>query len=437
MLWFALRMMRSPSEQTRLKGATQLGQSRNQRAISALTLALKDRSFRVRAAVVEALETSGWQPENEWQQALCMTVKGRVEEAAQLGAAAVEPLAVMLKGATLWEQRAKAADSLGRIKSPGAVEALSRALEDGDGSVRLRAARGLGLAGSDQAWDSLVSALADSDNRVREEAIQALATIGAGGNRAAEHIVPLLLDPHGLVRNAARDQLRAMQWQPSNESERAMYVVACGRWHEIRELGPEAIVPLEVLVKDPIETHYAWEEGLTQLTLRHALGSLLAAVNPRGSRVFEGLKKIDPDWAASPEAKARVPDCLSALRAEDPNVRWAAAWVLGEIRDDRAVMPLLERLAAKRSSDFAAFAARALGQIGDPRAVAPLVGLLMAHSPNQWDNTDHERMRSVASEALARIEGPGIEALERLQRHRNELVRTAATRALEERNHSR
>ena len=181
MLWFALRMMRSPSEQTRLKGATQLGQSKNQRAISALTLALRDRSFRVRAAVVEALESSGWQPEDGWQQALCMTVKGRVEEAAQLGAAAVEPLVVMLKGATLWEQRAKAADTLGRIKSPGAVEALSRALEDGDGSVRLRAARGLGLAGSDQAWDSLVSALADSDNRVREEAIQALATIGGGG----------------------------------------------------------------------------------------------------------------------------------------------------------------------------------------------------------------------------------------------------------------
>src|SRR3970282_735277 len=93
MLWFALRMMRSPSEQTRLKGATQLGQSKNQRAISALTLALRDRSFRVRAAVVEALESSGWQPEDEWQQALCMTVKGRVEEAGQLGGAVDEAFA--------------------------------------------------------------------------------------------------------------------------------------------------------------------------------------------------------------------------------------------------------------------------------------------------------------------------------------------------------
>ena len=78
---------------------------------------------------------------------------------------------------------------------------------------------------------------------------------------------------------------------------------------------------------------------------------------------------------------------------KDPGVRSAAAAALGQLRDPRAVEPLI---AALDDLPVRCVAAEALGQIGDPRAVEPLA----AFAGRGW--LEHDR----SIEALGAIGGP-------------------------------
>jgi HEAT repeat protein len=69
-----------------------------------------------------------------------------------------------------------------------------------------------------------------------------------------------------------------------------------------------------------------------------------------------------------------VPALIKALVDGDLNVKHAAAESLGRIRDDRAVLPLIEALTGDMWLQFPA--AMALGELADSRAVGPLVALL-------------------------------------------------------------
>ncbi len=93
--------------------------------------------------------------------------------------------------------------------------------------------------------------------------------------------------------------------------------------------------------------------------------------------------------------KPTVPDLLRALQHEDPAVRDGAAFTLGQIRDTRAVEPLIELLkdtehgftilwndGSRNFMPVASAAARALGEIGDRRAVKPLIELLDSDAGN-------------------------------------------------------
>ena len=67
---------------------------------------------------------------------------------------------------------------------------------------------------------------------------------------------------------------------------------------------------------------------------------------------------------------------IKALRDEDSDAQSAAAYVLGEIGDERAVEPLIYALKKDKSKQVRANAAAALGKIGDKRAVQPLIDAL-------------------------------------------------------------
>jgi HEAT repeat protein len=94
-----------------------------------------------------------------------------------------------------------------------------------------------------------------------------------------------------------------------------------------------------------------------------------------------------------------VPDLITAFessRDEDPRVRRYLALSLGEVRDPRAVEPLLEAL-GDADVQTAIYAAWALGTIGDPRAASGLIPLL-----------DHEDagLRKIAAYALGALDAP-------------------------------
>ena len=75
------------------------------------------------------------------------------------------------------DAREAAADALGEIGDPKAVEPLIAALKDPDDDVREAAAEALGRIGDPRAVDPLNAALNDPDHDVRQEAEKALARL--------------------------------------------------------------------------------------------------------------------------------------------------------------------------------------------------------------------------------------------------------------------
>jgi len=104
---------------------------------------------------------------------------------------------------------------------------------------------------------------------------------------------------------------------------------------------------------------------------------------------------------------------LKQLKSKDIETKREAARKLGELKDRRAVEPLLEAL--NDGQDACRDIVWALGKIGDKRAVTPLIGLL---SCDDW------RLRGKAAEALGEIGGGQgvVEALLKTLEDKNDNV---------------
>jgi len=77
------------------------------------------------------------------------------------------------------------------------------------------------------------------------------------------------------------------------------------------------------------------------------------------------------------EARKDVKGLIRALRNKDRDIREAAAWALGELKDRRAVGPLISLLERDKESGNAAWA---LGQLGDGSAVGILIAALSSEA---------------------------------------------------------
>jgi hypothetical protein len=114
----------------------------------------------------------------------------------------------------------------------------------------------------------------------------------------------------------------------------------------------------------------------------------------RGSAA-EALEKINPKWRETEEAKKWVPVFISDLKSKSLGTREAAVYALGELKDPRAVEPLIEALKDKDWS-VRKRAVEALGKLKDPRAVEPLIEAL---KDEVWN------VRRSAADALQEITG--------------------------------
>ncbi|MFW9935529.1 MAG: HEAT repeat domain-containing protein [Candidatus Thorarchaeota archaeon] len=103
--------------------------------------------------------------------------QGQWNEAARVGAAAVDPLLQVLQEGDI-ESRRGATDALGQVGDAG-IEPLIVALKDEDSYVRWRAAVSLGRIGDPRATSALIRALKDEDGLVRGGAAWALGEIGS------------------------------------------------------------------------------------------------------------------------------------------------------------------------------------------------------------------------------------------------------------------
>ncbi|GEM_PF-331069 len=275
--------------------------------------------------------------------------------------------------------RLRAVQALGRIADPRAVETLIAALRHGTCPdrfprvcVRAAAAEALGAIGDPRALPDLVAALReDPDWTVQAEAATALGKLGR------PEAIPALIEAlyseffWGAVPGAAADALVALGpaslpallevAQDDHTVARSWAVRALGR------LGDRRAVPvlLERLADPEPRIRRMAAEALGTIKAPEAVPALVRALE-------------DPDVAeAAAEALVQlgpvvVPSVLPLLGHPDAWVREGAAFVLGGVRAEEAVLPLLERLAdeERRVREVAAWA---LGAIGDPRAVDPLM----------------------------------------------------------------
>ncbi len=222
-----------------------------------------------------------------------------------------------------------------KMKAKRDVEGLTKALKDKDWSVRREAAAALGNIGDARAVEPLIQALKyeKKSPRLVTTAAWALSRIGAP---TVDPLIQALEDKSKNVRLAA--------------------VWALGEIKDSRAVGPLTQM-VEPLIQN-LESKYS--------SVRGAAGGT--------------LKKIS-----------------QALRYEDWDVRLAAAGALKQIRDSKAVEPLIQTLKGKgKDGDARLAAARALGEIKDPRAVEPLTQAL---------KDEDSRVRKAAQEALEKLKG--------------------------------
>ncbi len=234
------------------------------------------------------------------------------------------------------------------------------------------------------AVEAIIQRLHDPDPAVRRFAAIALTEIG--DPRAEEFLVALLRDKDPALRTYAAVGLMSIGGRISIRLLLASLNDPETRWLAVRildKIGGRDIDSLIAALKDERTGWYA-EEALTRLD-----GNVLPELDER-------------------------------LKGPDPAIRESVARVMGEVKDRRAVAPLLE--AIQSAGDTGKNSATALIQIADPASVAPLIELL--------GNQDEE-VRLYAAYALGGLKDRrAVPALTRTLADPSSSVRGIAAHAL-------
>ncbi len=357
---------------------------------------------------------------------------------------AVDPLITVLKKDLNADVRQAAASALGNIKDLRAVNPLIAALKDANASVRQQAAWALGKIKDARAAGPLITALGDADSYLRQLAALALGDIK--DPLAVEPLIAALNDADHGVRDHAASSLG-----------------------KIRD--PRAVVPLIAAFKDTngntgvdVGVRESAAAALVTIgTVRSLAVSCLGKIkDPRAIEpLIADLTDAGPDLGFRAGAASAlemigapaVDRLIAALKDADTDVRDLAASALGNIKDPRAIEPLIRALkgrhgiydffpgsaasalvnigtpavepliAALRDADrdVRKLAVFALGNIGDPRAVEPIIAAL------KDGNTDFQ---NTAASALAEIGAPAVEPLIALLKDTDVNVRLSAASAL-------
>ncbi|RLC74624.1 MAG: hypothetical protein DRI61_16305, partial [Chloroflexi bacterium] len=248
------------------------GEDKDGGRISRLIETLRDKDS-------EELDRIGWQPQNQEEEILYLIVKQSWDELVKIGAPA--------------------------------ISYLIRALKDENWHVRQPAAYALGEIGSQKAIPYLIKALKDENWYVRHTAAEALGKIGLS---AIPHLIKVLEDKDSDVRKAAAEALDQIEWQPQNQEEKILYLIAKQGWDELVKIGVSAIPYLIKVLKD--------EDSDVRQT------------------VAEALVKI---------GTPAIPYLIKALKDKNWCTRYEAAKALGKIGFKEVVSRLREALRDKNA----------------------------------------------------------------------------------------
>jgi HEAT repeat protein len=248
-----------------------------------------------------------------------------------------------------WIVRMSAAQALGRIQKPQAIDTLILLLQDKVPAVREEAGRAIQAIG-DSSIPKLLEALQDQNWKIRLRAVEALALL-----QPREAVGPLMTvvleDPDTAVR---QDAVRALG-----------------------HIGDTRAIPLLLssLALNTPSLKLAAIEALGQIRSTEAIPTLIALVNSLPTEAYEERM----EGCTDPQYKEDLPPLEAAIKA------------LGKIRDSRAIPALIQAL---QSTLLRPEAAEALTQFGQA-AVNPLLKLLKT--------TKNDNLRRHVLESLSHL----------------------------------
>jgi HEAT repeat protein len=352
-------------------------------------------------AVVQALDTLGWQPGQNRLSAWYWLTRGDLDALEALGPLALPPLINRLHSQNN-AVSAHAADILALLGAP-AVEALIRALSDPDPFVRQQAARALGEIGDARAVKPLLLALSDRAQVVRTAAVAALLK--------GDDPDILAKIAEGMIRDAAlweagqahldRLQTHLIRQALIRLSHPAEAKQDAGRQALVR-LGAAAVLSLI----EALETKNAHEmagaaKALMQINDPRAVPGLIHALEEGEITNKHSLPLIDALGKLG-DARA-VPALARFLRASLPSVQRAAVTALGEIGAPEGAPPLVDCMSQlPGESKMHAAVLDALGRIGAAEAIPAVL---------PWLQASRADIRQQAAQALDQMGWtPGAEA---------------------------
>lgn len=333
--------------------AVALGRLGDPRSVQPLIRALRDSDRAVREAATSALKTLG-EPAILSLGFCLQDTNLQVQESAAciLATIANEQVLEPLLSAALspnWIVRMSAAQALGRIQNPQAIDTLVLVLQDKVPAVREEAGRAIQAIG-DASIPKLLEALQDRNWKIRLRAVEALALL-----KPREAVGPLMLlvleDPDTAVR---QDAVRALG-----------------------QIGDSRAIPLllsSLALKTPSLTLPAIE-ALGHLRCTEAVPALIELVHSVPTEGYEDRM----EGCSDPQYTKDLPPLEAAIKA------------LGKIRDPQAIPVLVQAL---QSTLLRPEAAEALAQFGQA-AVNPLLQFL--------PTAKNDNLRRYVLECLARL----------------------------------
>jgi len=368
----------------------ELAKTGDRRVIEPLINTLGDQDRQVRLDAAQALNVLGWRPKNNTENAYYFAARKYWSGCVEIGTAAIKPLVIALEEETaisnenneISNDLSNIAAALCKIGDPDAIEPLFAMLKNENPNIRYIAIENLGKARTLHTIEPLIAALMDKEVDIRGAAAYALGELG--DPRAIEPLIVALKDKNVYVHESVARALGKMR------DRRAIkpLVSASGSV----ALGASEIEPLIAALgyKDSDAQYMAIQslrevgapavkpliEALGDQKVRSGAAKALGEI--KDARAIDPLIAVlrDEDNAAEALGKIGAPavePLIVALRDEDWYVRENAAKALGETKDARAVKPLIEALG---DQNVRSNAAKALGKIKDVRAIAPLIAAL-------------------------------------------------------------
>ena len=430
----------SADESVRLRAAQRLAETGE--SPNLLANALTDESWRVRRIAAEGMAEVGGR---DVVDTLIEAIREHHRDPALLNAALsalsltredVVMSIVALLDLDDADVRTYAVLALGLVGDVRAVPALAARLDDPDMNVRFHSIEALGRLGDRSVADAIAAVAESRDFFLSFAALDALAAIGEPA--VAPRLVPLLEDE--LLRSAAAACLGALGVEDvaiplASLIERTNFnpapiAVALGSVFDrledefgegalISDLAKSALTPasakalIDALPRASDEELRGIATVLAWMPFAGIHEALTGLLRTSGARNVVARALAKRGRSAAPVVEAMIGDA-------DPEVRKAAAFILGRIGSRTSLGPLVEGMRRETEPEVLVALVTALGAIGDDRAFAPLLEML--------DHSESAARQAVVS-AINSIGHPQMEAaISARLRSESPRVREAAAR---------